>query len=338
MISCEKARDLISKHLDGELSAEESAALEAHLASCEDCSRFLSLLSLVSESVPEDVEPPAELKSGVMTEVKRLNAEKKRKKRSALILRWTAAAASFAIIAFAGYSLLKSGDYGADKSVAVFEDEAEPEAPAFDSEPLPSPLPDPNSAPAEDSEPCAEPEPEPEIDFAIAGACAQPEQEPEQEPEPQSEPEPKPQPSPQPVTTPQPTPVPEPEPEPEPQPEPEPEPQPSPQTFNSATEPPDDTPWPDDVPFSLEPMSGYCDVPEDVSYPCEWLVVLYGEGSWYEAREYAEGRGWTLWTDLDDGQLTFRLSAPLDEEEFAALISELLEYEFVTDAYPVNCP
>ena len=294
MISCEKARDLISKHLDGELSAEESAALEAHLASCEDCSRFLSLLSLVSESVPEDVEPPAELKSGVMAEVKRLNAEKKRKKRSALILRWTAAAASFAIIAFAGYSLLKSGDYGADNSVAVFEDEAEPEAPAFDSEPLPSPLPDPNSAPAEDSEPCAEPEQEPEIDFATAGACAQPEQEPE--------------------------------------------PQPSPQRFNSATEPPDDTPWPDDVPFSLEPMSGYCDVPEDVSYPCEWLVVLYGEGSWYEAREYAEGRGWTLWTDLDDGQLTFRLSAPLDEEEFAALISELLEYEFVTDAYPVNCP
>lgn len=285
MISCEKARDLISKHLDGELSAEESAALEAHLASCEDCSRFLSLLSLVSESVPEDVEPPAELKSGVMAEVKRLNAEKKRKKRSSLILRWTAAAASFAIIAFAGYSLLKSGDYGADKSVAVFEDEAEPEAPAFDSEPLPSPLPDPNSAPAEDSEPCAEPEPEPE---------------------PQSEPEPKPQ--------------------------------PSPQTFNSATEPPDDTPWPDDVPLFVEPMSGYCDVPEDVSYPCEWLVVLYGEGSWYEAREYAEGRGWTLWTDLDDGQLTFRLSAPLDEEEFAALISELLEYEFVTDAYPVNCP
>lgn len=285
MISCEKARDLISKHLDGELSAEESAALEAHLASCEDCSRFLSLLSLVSESVPEDVEPPAELKSGVMAEVKRLNAEKKRKKRSSLILRWTAAAASFAIIAFAGYSLLKSGDYGADKSVAVFEDEAEPEAPAFDSEPLPSPLPDPNSAPAEDSEPCAEPEPEPE---------------------PQSEPEPKPQ--------------------------------PSPQTFNSATEPPDDTPWPDDVPLFVEPMSGYCDVPEDVSYPCEWLVVLYGEGSRYEAREYAEGCGWTLWTDLDDGQLTFRLSAPLDEEEFAALISELLEYEFVTDAYPVNCP
>ena len=294
MISCEKARDLISKHLDGELSAEESAALEAHLASCEDCSRFLSLLSLVSESVPEDVEPPAELKSGVMTEVKRLNAEKKRKKRSALILRWTAAAASFAIIAFAGYSLLKSGDYGADNSVAVFEDEAEPEAPAFDSEPLPSPLPDPNSAPAEDSEPCAEPEQEPEIDFATAGACAQPEQEPE--------------------------------------------PQPSPQRFNSATEPPDDTPWPDDVPLFVKPMSGYCDVPEDVSYPCEWLVVLYGEGSWYEAREYAEGRGWTLWTDLDDGQLTFRLSAPLDEEEFAALISELLEYEFVTDAYPVNCP
>lgn len=308
MISCEKACELISEYIDEELSSEERAALEAHLASCEDCSRFLSLLSLVSESVPEDVEPPAELKSGVMTEVKRLNAEKKRKKRSSLILRWTAAAASFAIIAFAGYSLLKSGDYGADNSVAVFEDEAEPEAPAFDSEPLPSPLPDPNSAPAEDSEPCAEPEPEPAIVFATDGSFAQPEQEPE--------------------------------PQPEPQPEPEPEPQPSPQPIQSATEPPDDTPWPDDVPLSVvvEPMSGCCDVPEDVSYPCEWLVVLYGEGSWSEAREYAEGRGWTLWTDLDDGQLTFCLSAPLDEEEFAALISELLEYEFVTDAYPVNCP
>ncbi len=108
MPNCEDFRELISKYFDGELSADETAELNEHIAGCEDCSRFMNAYSLFLDSVPEDAEPPAELLSGVMSGVRAIKAKNK-KRRRALIIRWTAAAASFALVIFAGLSLFRGG-------------------------------------------------------------------------------------------------------------------------------------------------------------------------------------------------------------------------------------
>ena len=142
MPNCEDFRELISKYFDGELSADETAELNEHIAGCEDCSRFMNAYSLFLDSVPEDAEPPAELLSGVMDGVRAINAKKK-KRRRALIIRWTAAAASFALVIFAGLSLFRGGYKSADSKSAEAETSsssgyylapkgAAPEAPAFD--------------------------------------------------------------------------------------------------------------------------------------------------------------------------------------------------------------
>ncbi|MBQ2156944.1 MAG: zf-HC2 domain-containing protein [Oscillospiraceae bacterium] len=120
MPNCEDFRELISKYFDGELSADETAELNEHIAGCEDCSRFMNAYSLFLDSVPEDAEPPAELLSGVMSGVRAIKAKNK-KRRRALIIRWTAAAASFALVIFAGLSLFRGGYKSADTKSAEAE-------------------------------------------------------------------------------------------------------------------------------------------------------------------------------------------------------------------------
>lgn len=94
-MNCENALELMNRELDEALTAEESAALQAHLDACPDCRetwrQLHELDALLQES---ELEPPAALHDGVMQAIRQ---EQKRKPRRA----WLPAAAA-ALVLLAG--------------------------------------------------------------------------------------------------------------------------------------------------------------------------------------------------------------------------------------------
>ena len=82
-MNCENALELMNRELDEALTAEESAALQAHLDACPDCRetwrQLHELDALLQES---ELEPPAALHDGVMREIRQ---EQKKKPRRAWV-------------------------------------------------------------------------------------------------------------------------------------------------------------------------------------------------------------------------------------------------------------
>ncbi|MFQ8837563.1 MAG: anti-sigma factor family protein [Oscillospiraceae bacterium] len=70
-MNCENALELMNRELDEALTAEESAALQAHLDACPDCRetwrQLHELDALLQES---ELEPPAALHEGVMRAIR----------------------------------------------------------------------------------------------------------------------------------------------------------------------------------------------------------------------------------------------------------------------------
>ena len=98
-MNCENALELMNRELDETLTAEESAALQAHLDACPDCRetwrQLHELDALLQES---ELEPPAALHDGVMQAIRQ---EQKKKPRRA----WfpaAAIAAAAALVLLAG--------------------------------------------------------------------------------------------------------------------------------------------------------------------------------------------------------------------------------------------
>ena len=52
MITCKEALELLSAQLDGAITIEEQAVLDAHLASCPECRRIQNELRLADEALP----------------------------------------------------------------------------------------------------------------------------------------------------------------------------------------------------------------------------------------------------------------------------------------------
>ncbi|MBQ6755571.1 MAG: zf-HC2 domain-containing protein [Oscillospiraceae bacterium] len=102
MCNCERAQELISAYIDGEITAGEKAELDEHVAGCRDCADMLAVYSEISRAMAEDVEPPASLRESVMSGVREINAERKPKKAKIVWLRWVSAAAAVAIVSFVG--------------------------------------------------------------------------------------------------------------------------------------------------------------------------------------------------------------------------------------------
>ena len=66
-MNCEKALELISAELDGELTQQERAELQAHLDACPDCRETYAQLHELDAALQEsELEPPAALHDGVM--------------------------------------------------------------------------------------------------------------------------------------------------------------------------------------------------------------------------------------------------------------------------------
>lgn len=71
MTDCDRALELISAQIDGELTAGEAAWLEKHLARCPECRALLADFEAMHRLLPElTVEPPAGLKEDIMKTVR----------------------------------------------------------------------------------------------------------------------------------------------------------------------------------------------------------------------------------------------------------------------------
>ena len=72
MRTCEEYREMISRLLDEDLSAEERSELERHAASCPDCAAVLAAFRSLSEAIADDpAEPPEGLHENIMADVRR---------------------------------------------------------------------------------------------------------------------------------------------------------------------------------------------------------------------------------------------------------------------------
>lgn len=91
-------QELISRLLDEDksLTAEENAALQAHIAECADCAAVYAAFSALSEAIGEDLEePPASLCENVMADIRREEIRRRNRRR----FRWAGVAATAAVLA-----------------------------------------------------------------------------------------------------------------------------------------------------------------------------------------------------------------------------------------------
>jgi anti-sigma factor RsiW len=67
-ISCQEVVEVITDYLEGKLSPEDVAILEAHLALCDGCQWYLDQMRITIAAVGriEDEEVPAELRDTVL--------------------------------------------------------------------------------------------------------------------------------------------------------------------------------------------------------------------------------------------------------------------------------
>ena len=98
MGECEYWQALISRMLDGDLSAEEEAALAKHLEGCEECRTLYGAFAAVSGALAGQLkEPPERLRENVMAQVRRDAIRKKNTRRPWRAALAVAAAAALAI-------------------------------------------------------------------------------------------------------------------------------------------------------------------------------------------------------------------------------------------------
>lgn len=100
MCDCERALELLSLELDGQLPPEEKGELEAHLDGCGECRRAAEELRQLHTILPElEEEVPDGLHQAIMD---RIGAEKvvplSRARRPSQLRRWASLAAVFAVI------------------------------------------------------------------------------------------------------------------------------------------------------------------------------------------------------------------------------------------------
>lgn len=144
MRSCDEIVEWISAGLDGELSADEQAALDEHIACCPACSALLDDLRALHEAAAdlEEVPAPAGFAEAVMAAVAAEAAQEKadkvipfapKKSKRSYWKQWTVSAAAVAIVVLGAVSApsltgnsnaTKSAD-DADRAPALFDSVAD---------------------------------------------------------------------------------------------------------------------------------------------------------------------------------------------------------------------
>ena len=122
-MNCEQYNDLISARLDGELSAQEAAQLDAHLAECPRCRELLRELEEMTAAFAQEepVQAPEVLSRGVL---ERIRAQRIARRR---VIRRVGGFAAALVLCAGVYPMLR----GASSGMAVAEaDTAAPMQPA----------------------------------------------------------------------------------------------------------------------------------------------------------------------------------------------------------------
>ena len=102
MSQCEFYQELISRMVDGDLSAREEADLARHTETCPDCAALFQAFSAISGQIGEDLEEaPFDLRDNVMAEIHR--EEIRRRNRIPTILRSVLSAAACVALIFGVY-------------------------------------------------------------------------------------------------------------------------------------------------------------------------------------------------------------------------------------------
>ena len=110
MKDCEYYREKISCLMDGELSPEETAGLEAHIEGCPECRALYEAFTAVSAALSEGMEePPEHIAPSVMQEIRAIAEKKKR----GVWIKCLSAAACLALVVLVGVS---SGLFGGTSS------------------------------------------------------------------------------------------------------------------------------------------------------------------------------------------------------------------------------
>ena len=122
MKDCAYYQELISRLLDGDLSAREEADLRRHLDGCSACAALYSAFAAVSRGIGSGLEePPADLRENVMADIRR--EEIRRKNRLPAALRGVLSVAAVAVLVvgvYWGVSLSRSTQ-GAALNAAAYE-------------------------------------------------------------------------------------------------------------------------------------------------------------------------------------------------------------------------
>lgn len=96
---CEKAMELMSAALDGELTARERRELDSHLAQCSPCAQLFEELSGQSRLLRElDCEVPAGLSASILSSLPEQQPAPVKKPVFTLLRRWGTAAACLALV------------------------------------------------------------------------------------------------------------------------------------------------------------------------------------------------------------------------------------------------
>ena len=144
MTDCELFQEKISCLADGELTPEETAQVEAHIAVCPVCRRLYGAFTELSAALSEDIaEPPHSIRANVMAEIHTEN----RRKHSGW-LRIVPAAACLAVVILAGAragvfdmhmgkSAPEANEIGSGYTMAAAPKCAEPQAASCDTDALP---------------------------------------------------------------------------------------------------------------------------------------------------------------------------------------------------------
>lgn len=101
-MNCNEVQTLISAMLDDELSEEERASVQVHIAACPDCKRMYDAFAALSDSLQDLEAPPADFTETVMRSVRAAAKPPIRKRR--WIQGFAAMAACLVLILFAAYT------------------------------------------------------------------------------------------------------------------------------------------------------------------------------------------------------------------------------------------
>ena len=116
MLDCEQALDLISTKLDGARTAEESAALEEHLAACPACRALLADFEELHLELPKlAAQPPVDLKDDIMAAVRQSKVTPFQGKKKQWRWRSLASLAAVLVLVFVGSSAMRQWDGAASR-------------------------------------------------------------------------------------------------------------------------------------------------------------------------------------------------------------------------------